>query len=219
MGSPELKYGPQFVENASLQCRIQILEAQLAEKEASSFVDAVVLRGVTSAVDTQRARIERLEAQLIKKDVAIAALDAVVLAGVTSEVDRQRARIEFHEAAYRPPPTVPLSDITRAALDVVCKRDDCFRIDQQRTKIYVQQNRHAGLERLIARLRRGQGLVMKDVWAGLAEAYPDVTLCDYMRSDEESLRSHLHVYVTYDPSETEEDEEEAADSYELDEDE
>jgi len=62
------KYATEFLENSTLKSRIHELEVQFIEKDVAlatlqreSRVDAVVLAGVTSAMDRQRERIESLE--------------------------------------------------------------------------------------------------------------------------------------------------------------
>ena len=189
---------------ADLLLENERLRGELAAKEASSRVDAVVMAGVTSALDTQRAWIERLEATLEARDWELK-LHKTYVEGLKLEIKLYESRVEMLEQL--PKKATALPELTRAALDAVRKWDEFERVVEQRKMISDLQASKVAAEAELTRLRRGEGLVMKDVWAGLVEAYPEVTLCDDTRLCTESLHSHLREYVR-DPSEMHESDEE-----------
>ena len=93
-----------------------------------------------------------------------------------------------------------LSESARAALDVVCKRDEPERVAEQRTTIAKQAMEIENLKKENAQLRttflRGHGIHMPEVWRAYRNMHPERSL-EYISLDKkQTLHQFLHETAT-----------------------
>ena len=112
------------------------------------------------------------------------------------DVNELNASLETKDAeiaALKQPPCIePLSNVARAALDVVCKRDADDRVESQRATIARLRQELAAKDTKIDNLKRGSQVAMGDIWVQHGIFYPEFAPNEEHRTSRQSLPSFLY---------------------------
>ena len=106
-------------------------------------------------------------------------------------------RLERHRDRSRSPLRIQaLSEQARAALDVVCKRDEADRITEQKTIIAQQameiQKLKDEKETMRTQFLKGDGIVMGPIWRKYVKRHPDMDLGHLPSCEKQILHEFLH---------------------------
>jgi cell division protein FtsB len=111
------------------------------------------------------------------------------------DVNELNKRLETRDAeiaALKQPPRIePLSNLARAALDVVCKRDADDRVESQRATIARLRQELTAKDTKIANLKRGTNVAMGDIWVQHGILFPEFAPNEEHRTS----RQHLHSFL------------------------
>jgi hypothetical protein len=110
-------------------------------------------------------------------------------------------RLERHRDRSMSPLRIQaLSEQARAALDVVCKRDEADRITEQRTIIAEQameiQKLRGEKETMRTQFLKGDGIVMGPIWRAYQHRHPEMSLEYFSPIKKQTLHEFLHETAT-----------------------